>query len=116
MSAPLRLCALDEIPAGDGRGVSLRDGDKLYRYVVLRDGETVRAYVNSCPHKGLPLDWVPDRFLSGDKRFIQCSSHGALFRIADGRCVKGPCAGRGLRPAPIRIESGAVYLTAPPND
>ncbi|MHA1113183.1 MAG: Rieske (2Fe-2S) protein [Alphaproteobacteria bacterium] len=110
MTAGHRLCAVDEVPAADGRGTTLRDGDKLFRYVVLRDGETLRAYVNSCPHKGLPLDWVPDRFLSRDKRHIQCSSHGALFRIADGYCMKGPCAGKGLRPVAIRVEAGAILL------
>ena len=46
------------------------------------------GYVNSCPHLGSPLDWVPNRFLSADGRHVLCATHGALFRIEDGKVVE----------------------------
>jgi nitrite reductase/ring-hydroxylating ferredoxin subunit len=71
----------------------------------------VFGYVNHCPHAGHPLNWHPDQFLSPDRSVILCSSHGALYDIASGACIAGPCAGRGLRPLPLRIEAGWVLLS-----
>jgi nitrite reductase/ring-hydroxylating ferredoxin subunit len=68
------------------------------------------AYENSCPHLGSPLDWVPDQFLDLEKRHILCATHGALFRISDGHCLAGPCVGKSLKPVPIRIDRGSIYL------
>jgi len=36
---------------------------------------------------------------------IQCATHGALFRIRDGYCVAGPCAGQGLIPLEVKVEA-----------
>jgi nitrite reductase/ring-hydroxylating ferredoxin subunit len=52
----------------------------------------------------------PDAFLTPDGSLILCSSHGALFEIATGLCVGGPCLGRSLRRVPVRIEAGLVML------
>ena len=30
--------------------------------VVLRQGKHIRAYLNHCPHLGIPLNWQPDIF------------------------------------------------------
>jgi nitrite reductase/ring-hydroxylating ferredoxin subunit len=37
-----------------------------------------------------------------------CSSHGALFRIVDGVCIAGPCAGQRLWPWPVKVEDDQV--------
>lgn len=105
-----RLCALDDIPEGGTNGFAVeKDGDKTLYMAIRRDGR-VRVYFNSCPHTGLPLDIKPGQFLSLDKGHIQCSTHGALFRIDDGRCVFGPCAGDTLRAVESVVRDGAVYL------
>ena len=49
-------------------------------------------------------------FLTHDREHIQCTMHGALFRLDDGYCVYGPCAGRGLAPVAVRVEAGMVVL------
>ena len=64
---------------------------------AIRHRGQLYAYRNSCPHLGVTLNWMPDRFLSEDGAFLQCALHGALFRIDDGHCVRGPCAGRRLQ-------------------
>ncbi len=66
--------------------------------------------MNSCPHIGTPLDWLPDRFLSHDGSRIVCATHGAEFRIADGECVLGPCFGQRLEPVTIQIEDGTIFV------
>jgi nitrite reductase/ring-hydroxylating ferredoxin subunit len=72
----------------------------------------VYAYVNRCPHTGSPLDWVEHEFLSLDKRHIQCATHAALFRLADGLCVAGPCTGSSLTAIPVTVESGLVVVAS----
>ncbi|MCH7932065.1 MAG: Rieske (2Fe-2S) protein [Proteobacteria bacterium] len=114
MSAPPHtvLCRLDEIPAPGSKGFALGDGDGRRDIFVVRDTGGVYAYENSCPHTGGPLDWTPDRFLTLDKRLILCATHGALFRVRDGTCVGGPCAGRSLAAVRISIVDGEIRLNA----
>ena len=58
----------------------------------------------------LPLDWVPDRFLSADGSRIVCATHGAEFRIADGACLQGPCFGDALEQVLIQVKDGTVFV------
>ena len=79
------------------------------RAFALRFDGSVLAYMNRCVHVPAEMDWQPGEFLDSDKRFILCSTHGAAYEPADGRCVGGPC-GRGRLTA-IRVEErdGQVY-------
>ena len=106
------LCRLDALADGAGKGFWFGSDTRRFAVFVLRRGDAVVAYENSCPHRGTPLDWQPDRFLDVSGRLIQCATHGALFRIADGFCVSGPCAGARLRAVPIACRDGALYLSS----
>lgn len=106
------VCLLDELADPGAREFTLGSGDWPLRGFVIRSGETLRAYVNHCPHAGFPLNWRPDRFLSPDSSRILCATHGALFDIQTGECVAGPCPGQRLRSLAIRIEKGCVMLDA----
>ena len=108
MSQARRLGRLEEIP--DGQAKAYRVDGFEYEVFVHRERGGVRAYLNSCPHQGTPLDWVPDRFIAPDGEHFLCATHGALFRMADGVCVAGPCAGARLTPVPVGLESGWVIL------
>jgi nitrite reductase/ring-hydroxylating ferredoxin subunit len=81
---------------------------------VVRQGDRVFGYVNTCPHYDrAPLEWKTDGFLNGAGDRIQCASHGALFRIEDGYCEVGPCLGQALQPLALRVEDGEVLLAGP---
>ena len=71
-------------------------------FFLVRKNNQVYAYRNACPHTGAPLEWVPDQFLDHEGGFVQCALHGALFRVNDGFCVSGPCAGQSLQSLPVR--------------
>jgi nitrite reductase/ring-hydroxylating ferredoxin subunit len=108
------LCRIGDIPDGEARGFSLGEGRSRVDILAARRGGAVFLYRNACPHAGTPLDWVPDRFMSPDGIHLQCATHGALFRVEDGYCVAGPCAGRSLTPVPAEIGSdGTVRATLP---
>ncbi|MFT8244233.1 Rieske (2Fe-2S) protein [Roseomonas sp. BN140053] len=68
------------------------------------------VYVNSCPHLGLPLEPLPDRFLDRSGTAVVCSTHGARFRVADGFCVSGPCTGDSLERVPAELRDGVILV------
>jgi nitrite reductase/ring-hydroxylating ferredoxin subunit len=127
------LCRLAEISEGEGRGFILGEGAEQIALFVVRQGEAAFAYLNSCPHLGTPLDWGDfdgdGRFVSADSGNIRCATHGAEFRVGDGRCLAGPCLGahlrgarlsrdpdgllrfQGLAPAPRRTQMGNALFS-----
>ena len=105
------LCRRADIADGESSGfIATRPDGERIGVLVVRRGAQVFAYVNSCPHTGAPLDFQAGRFLSLDKTLIQCSTHGALFRIEDGFCVQGPCAGKSLVPVAVVVKDGTVHI------
>ncbi len=106
------ICRLDELADPGSRAFRLGAGAWPLSGLVVRRGRAVHAYVNHCPHAGHPLNLRPHEFLTPDRSLIVCDSHGALFEIATGLCVDGPCAGQRLKPVPIEIRAGYVLFAA----
>jgi nitrite reductase/ring-hydroxylating ferredoxin subunit len=107
------LAPLASIPDGAARGVTVAEGGGLRDLILVRRGGRVYAYVNACPHLGTPLETFPGKFLDYSGRRLLCSTHGASFRIEDGFCLRGPCAGRSLVAVPVEVRNGAVALRGP---
>lgn len=84
------------------------DGKRLF---VVKYDYQLHVYENHCPHLGVELNWQENQFLDPDGVLIQCATHGALFRIQDGKCVSGPCLGQSLKPIAFTIEDGAVIIS-----
>lgn len=77
---------------------------------VLRWRDGVVGYLNQCAHVAMELDWMPGEFLDSDREFILCATHGAIYDPGDGRCVGGPCQGRGgLRRIAVVESEGAIW-------
>ena len=104
------LCRLADVADGVSNGFAVHWRGELLRFMVLRRNDHVFVYVNRCPHAGLPLDFRPGQFLTRAKTQILCANHGAVFRIEDGFCVSGPCAGESLRHPATGVRNGTVYL------
>jgi nitrite reductase/ring-hydroxylating ferredoxin subunit len=102
------LCGLDEIEDPGAKGFDFRDGSALFSGFVVRRGESVVGYVDSCPHLGWPIAAMNGRYLTRSGDLIICSGHGAVFQLDDGLCIGGPCGGRRLTPWPVRVEDGRV--------
>ncbi len=101
------LCPLADLADPGSRGFRFRVERDLFAGFVIRRGEGVIGYVDSCPHAGWPLAGAPDRYLTRDEQRILCAGHGALFTL-DGACVAGPCVGEHLTPWPVAIVDGVV--------
>lgn len=73
--------------------------------VLLRQGESLKAWLNICPHAGRRLDWAPGKFLV-DKGKLVCAAHGASFELQQGECVAGPCRGASLTAVRVAVAAG----------
>jgi nitrite reductase/ring-hydroxylating ferredoxin subunit len=102
------ICRLEDLKDPGSGGFQVEKDGEQVRIMVIRIGPSVWGYVNSCPHIGAPLDWVQGWFLDRSRTRILCASHGATFRIEDGFCVGGPCAGDALTPFPVEVRDGWV--------
>lgn len=80
---------------------------------VFLDGTTPKAYLNQCPHMGIELNWTPGRFMDTDNLFLQCSTHGALFKPRNGECIAGPCQGDALTALDIRETGETLEIRLP---
>ena len=104
------LCRSDEVGEGCARGVVIGEGAERRDIVLVRRGGVLRAYANSCPHEGVPLETFPDKFLTADGSLFVCSAHGARFRVDDGVCLRGPCLGKVLIALACDERDGDVLL------
>jgi nitrite reductase/ring-hydroxylating ferredoxin subunit len=103
------LCPLDALVDGDAKGFAGPEGS-FSGLVAIRQGDRVFVYQNVCPHIGTPLDWTPDKFLSADRRYLICATHGATFTIDTGLCISGPCRGDQLEAVRTTIRDGMVFV------
>jgi len=67
----------------------------------------LQAWLNSCPHQGSRLDYVPGKFLIHKEQLV-CAVHGATFELEEGLCVGGPCRGEHLTSIAVLEEDGAL--------
>ena len=110
--ALLPLCRIDDLAEGACREFVVahdESGLPVQGFLIKRQNR-IYAYRNQCPHTGITLNWVENQFLDMRNEFIQCATHGALFRIDDGFCVRGPCAGRSLSALPVIIRDQQLCL------
>ncbi|MCG6887229.1 MAG: Rieske 2Fe-2S domain-containing protein [Proteobacteria bacterium] len=107
---PQRICRRDEITDPGSKQFTVRGASSPLEGFVVRRGDLVAAFVNQCPHTGVNLNWLPEQFLDLEATHIQCSVHGAMFRLEDGFCVWGPCAGRSLTRLPLEMRGGEIWL------
>lgn len=109
----IQLGHINDITLGQSRGFDPQAIGK-HSIFVVRQPDTLYAYKNSCPHQGYEqasMAWRQHHFLSGNGEFIQCGSHGALFDIASGQCVRGPCIGQSLTPVKVNCDAdGTLYM------
>ena len=78
--------------------------------MLYRSGETVRAIADRCTHRGGPLHEG-----ECDGETVTCPWHASIFRLADGRIVRGPATA----PQPrfeTRIEGGKVEVRRHPSE
>lgn len=92
---------------------AFEEGGSKKEGFVVRRGDRIFAYRNECRHIPMTLDWVENRFLSRDKCFLQCATHGARYEIETGLCIDGPPAGERLRALAAEVVDDKILVTLP---
>jgi nitrite reductase/ring-hydroxylating ferredoxin subunit len=106
------------IPVCDS--AALEDGGKGVRFPVTAGGEDAGAfviryngvaygYLNRCAHIPIELDWNNGEFFESEKRYLICSTHGAVYLPETGRCAGGPCRGGRLRAIVVIEKDNQVF-------
>ena len=105
------LLRFDQLEDGGLHEIEARlEDNDAESLIVLREGDSVRAWLNVCPHAGRRLDWAPGRFLKDKQGHLVCAVHGATFELQGGECIAGPCRGAALRTIPVVVEDGFVRV------
>ncbi|NUT48970.1 MAG: Rieske (2Fe-2S) protein [Saccharothrix sp.] len=99
-TGPAIIAALADVP--DGGGHIAGNPSTSGPLVLVRTGDTVKAYDARCPHQGTAV--APP-----ENGVITCPNHGSQFNAADGAVTKGP-ATTGLTEVPVKVEAGQIYL------
>ena len=105
------ICASTALAEGSkGLRFSLeRNGATAQAFAVRYDGK-VYAYLNSCAHIAVELDWNEGEFFDQSGLYLICSTHGATYEADTGYCFLGPCKGAHLIALKVAEHSGNVYL------
>ncbi|WP_035057456.1 Rieske (2Fe-2S) protein [Andreprevotia chitinilytica] len=109
--ARILICASTDLP-DRGLGVRFtvqRDGREQAAFVVRYRG-SVYAYLNSCAHIPIELDYQPGDFFDLSQNYLVCATHGAYYAPQTGLCLGGPCPGRSLTKLAVVEDDGQVYF------
>ena len=112
MAVRQRVICRSEQLADAGQGVRFETrfrGEIAAAFVVRQEGN-VHAYLNRCSHIAMELDWQPGVFFDAEKRNLICSTHGALYHAASGKCLGGPCSGGPLVKLAVEERNGCIVL------
>ena len=77
---------------------------------VIRYRGTVHAYLNRCAHVAMELDWQEGAFFDLTGHDLLCSTHGAAYHPASGKCRGGPCNRSPLVKLKVEERAGSVYF------
>ncbi|HEX7221497.1 MAG TPA: Rieske (2Fe-2S) protein [Burkholderiales bacterium] len=112
MAKAQRLICESAALAEAGRGVRFEVeyfGETAPAFAVRKNG-TAHGYLNRCAHVAMELDWQEGVFFDFEGRDLLCSTHGATYDAATGRCIGGPCNGSPLVKLRLEERDGLVYF------
>ena len=98
----IRVTAVENIPAREGRAVQIGDRE----IAIFNLGDRLLATSNRCPHKSGPLC---DGIITGSS--VVCPLHAWKVNLADG-CVERPSSEkeRCIETYPVRVEGDDVLI------
>lgn len=104
------LARRDQIPDGGFAEAEAWIDGSAESLLLYREGDSVRGWLNVCPHAGRRLDWAPGQFLKSREGHLVCAVHGATFELHGGTCIAGPCRGEALRAVEVILAGEDVLL------
>lgn len=102
------LGRLQDFPDLAATPVTLHLDEQEVAIIVVRHGDAIRAWLDLCPHRSLPLTLEGGRVLSADGTRLRCSVHFAEFCAKQGHALTGGGGGMGLTPVPLHLGADGV--------
>jgi Rieske Fe-S protein len=94
------VAAVGDVP--DGRSL-LREDLSGRKFLLIRRGESIRAFSTTCTHLGCQVHWKPE------KKTFFCPCHDGVFD-ADGNPVSGPPPSP-LAQYDVEIRGSSIFVT-----
>lgn len=111
MGKQIKILEVGDITKKQCHTLELSHDNVIYELIVAcTEKNEFVAYINSCPHTGVNLNWQPNQCFDISERYLACSLHGALFQPDDGKCVSGPCRGQYLKSVELSIEGKDILV------
>jgi len=104
------VARVGELTAGTTKKFLLRIAGAEEECFVVNHGGAFFAYVNRCCHVPMTLDWIENRILSEDQRYLVCATHGACYLPESGECVAGPPLGKFLTRVPLVVRGDEILV------
>lgn len=107
------VARVGELQPGETKKFVLQLGGREEEGFIVNHGGSLYAYINRCCHVPMSMDWIENRFMTEDKQYILCATHGACYQPDTGECVSGPPFGKFLTPVPLTISGQEVIARCP---
>jgi nitrite reductase/ring-hydroxylating ferredoxin subunit len=109
----IRVAGVGQLTNGQSLRFTFQRGKLPEEGFVLRWGDTLQAFANSCPHWSVDLDYGMGDFYDVALDRIVCKNHGALFQPQTGFCEWGPCTGHSLERFDLTLEADEALVSIP---
>jgi nitrite reductase/ring-hydroxylating ferredoxin subunit len=109
----IRVAGAANLTQGESLRFNFQRGKLPEEGFVLRWGDALYAFANSCPHWSVDLDYGTGEFYDVSLDRIVCRNHGALFHPQTGFCEWGPCTGRSLERFELTPDADDVVVHVP---
>ena len=109
----VRVAGAARLQHGQSQRFDFKRGSLALEGFVLRWGDGLFAFANSCPHWSVDLDYGTGDFYDVALDRIVCRNHGALFHPRTGFCEWGPCTGHSLERFELRSDGDDVLVQIP---
>ena len=109
----IRVAGAAKLEHGKSLRFDFKRGQLTLEGFVLRWGDELYAFANSCPHWSVDLDYGMGDFYDAELDRIVCKNHGALFHPQTGFCEWGPCTGHSLERFELTTEADDVVVQVP---
>ena len=109
----IRVPGASRLAHGQSQRFAFKRGELTEEGFVLRWGDGLFAFANSCPHWSVDLDYGMGDFYDPALDRVVCKNHGALFHPQTGYCEWGPCTGHSLERFELATEGNDVLVEIP---
>jgi nitrite reductase/ring-hydroxylating ferredoxin subunit len=98
-SEPVRVCTIDELPAGESKTISYG----RYPALVINTPDGLHAFSAVCTHFACIVKW------NAEKGQIYCPCHDGYFDPLDGHVLSGPPP-TGLTAIPVNVVNNEIFI------